>query len=68
MILSSFPPQAIQEAVSLMMSPQVSLPPIASHLGLSNIHLENSMILSLSFVVGSHPRLFRSSPEMAYLK
>ena len=42
-------------------------PCVSSHLGLSSIHLVNSMIRSLSFVFGSQPRLFKSSPEMAYL-
>ena len=68
-ILRITSPHARQETVSLPLTifPQVSSTSMSSHRGLSNIHWENSMILSLSFVVGSQPRLLRSSPDMAYL-
>ena len=39
-----------------------------NHLGFCNIHLENSIILSLSLVVGTQPSCWSRDPEMAYLR
>ena len=37
------------------------------HCGFSWIHLENWLILSVRLSLGVQPRVFRRSPEMAYL-
>merc|ERR1712079_547142 len=38
------------------------------HCGFSWIHLENWLILSVRLSLGVQPRVFRRSPEMAYLR